>query len=119
MGELRIDHPADDVCRLTIVNPDKRNALDHEILDAITRELPGLDSRCLLITAEGPVFSAGYDIGNLARRPLDGALSQADVFFVPESSPARREHVYAAPDQRAAQTAEFAAAIRRRIDRAG
>jgi FkbM family methyltransferase len=60
-----------------------------------------------------------YDIGNLARRPLDGALSQADVLFVPESSPARREHVYAAPDQRAAQTAEFAAAIRRRIDRAG
>jgi FkbM family methyltransferase len=60
-----------------------------------------------------------YDIGNLARRPLDGALSQADILFVPESSPARREHVYAAPDQRAAQTAEFAAAIRRRIDRAG
>ena len=60
-----------------------------------------------------------YDIGNLARRPLDGALSQADVIFVPEDSPARREHVYAAPAQRAAQTAEFAAAIRRRIDRAG
>jgi FkbM family methyltransferase len=60
-----------------------------------------------------------YDIANLARRPLDGALSQADVLFVPEGSPARREHVYAAPHQRAAQTAEFAAAIRRRIDRAG
>ena len=58
-----------------------------------------------------------YDIGNLARRPLDGALSQADVLFVPKDSPARREHVYAAPKQRAAQTAEFAAAIRRRIDR--
>jgi FkbM family methyltransferase len=59
-----------------------------------------------------------YDIGNLARRPLDGALSQADILFVPEDSPARREHVYAAPGQRAAQTAEFAATIRRRIDRA-
>jgi len=59
-----------------------------------------------------------YDIGNLSRRPLDGALSQADVLFVPEDSPARREHIYAAPEQRAAQTAEFAAAIRRRIDRA-
>lgn len=59
-----------------------------------------------------------YDIGNLARRPLDGALSQADVLFVPADSPVRREHVYAAPHQRAAQTAEFAAAIRRRIDRA-
>lgn len=59
-----------------------------------------------------------YDIGNLARRPLDGALSQADLLFVPEDSPARRDHVYAAPAQRAAQTAEFAAAVRRRIDRA-
>ena len=59
-----------------------------------------------------------YDIGNLTRRPLDGALSQADILFVPENSPARREHIYAAPDQRAAQTAEFAAAIRRRIDHA-
>jgi len=58
-----------------------------------------------------------FDIGNLARRPLDGALSQADITFVPEDSPARREHVYARPDQRAAQTAEFAAAIRRRIER--
>src|ERR1700742_396661 len=65
VGELRIDHPADAVCRLTIDNPDKRNALDHEILDAITREVPGLDARCLLITATGSVFSAGYDIGNL------------------------------------------------------
>lgn len=58
-----------------------------------------------------------YDLGNLSRRPLDGALAQADVVFVPEGSPARREHVYAAPAQRAAQTAEFTAAIRRRIER--
>ena len=59
-----------------------------------------------------------YDIGNLARRPLDGALSQADVLFVPAASPVRSRHIYAAPHQRAAQTAEFAATIRRRIDRA-
>jgi enoyl-CoA hydratase/carnithine racemase len=66
-GKLRLDHPADHVARLTIDNPAKRNALDHEILDAFAATLPGLEARCLLVTATGPVFSAGYDIGNLPR----------------------------------------------------
>ena len=66
-GKLRLDHPAEHVARLTIDNPAKRNALDHEILDAFAATLPELDARCLLVTAAGPVFSAGYDIGNLPR----------------------------------------------------
>jgi enoyl-CoA hydratase/carnithine racemase len=67
-GKLRLDRPAPHVARLTIDNPAKRNALDHEILDGIAataRELD--DARCLLLTAVGPVFSAGYDIGGLPR----------------------------------------------------
>jgi enoyl-CoA hydratase/carnithine racemase len=66
-GKLRLDHPAEHVARLTIDNPAKRNALDHEILDAFATTVPELDARCLLVTATGPVFSAGYDIGNLPR----------------------------------------------------
>jgi enoyl-CoA hydratase/carnithine racemase len=66
-GKLRLDHPAEHVARLTIDNPAKRNALDHEILDAFAATVPELEARCLLITATGPVFSAGYDIGNLPR----------------------------------------------------
>jgi FkbM family methyltransferase len=58
-----------------------------------------------------------YDIANLTRRPLDGALSQGDVTFVPAASPLRAEHVYARPDQRVAQTEDFSRAIRRRIQR--
>jgi enoyl-CoA hydratase/carnithine racemase len=67
-GKLRLDRPASHVARLTIDNPEKRNALDHAILDGIartTRELE--DARCLILTAEGPVFSAGYDIGGLPK----------------------------------------------------
>ena len=64
-GKLRLDHPAERVARLTIDNPAKRNALDHEILDAFAATVPALDARCLLVTAAGPVFSAGYDIGHL------------------------------------------------------
>jgi enoyl-CoA hydratase/carnithine racemase len=66
-GELEVDYPAEHVARLVFRNPAKRNALDHAILDAIAETVPKLDARCLLITSEGPVFSAGYDIGNLPR----------------------------------------------------
>jgi enoyl-CoA hydratase/carnithine racemase len=95
LGELRVDRPADHVVRLTIHNPDKRNALDHEILDALASELPGIEARCLLLTAEGSVFSAGYDIGNLpggdlaeeaealVAHPFTAALDALDAFPYP------------------------------------
>ena len=34
-GKLRLDEPAPHVARLTLANPAKRNALDHDILDAL------------------------------------------------------------------------------------
>ena len=65
-GKLRLDRPAEAVARLRITNPERRNALDHEILDAIAEAMPALDrgieTRCVLITGAPPVFSAGYDI---------------------------------------------------------
>jgi enoyl-CoA hydratase/carnithine racemase len=94
-GKLRLDHPAEHVARLTIDNPAKRNALDHEILDAFASTLPELEARCLLITATGPVFSAGYDIGNLPRdefadeaealvaHPFHAAIEALDAFPFP------------------------------------
>lgn len=65
MGELRVDLPAPHVARLTISNPEKRGALDSEILDEFVRVLPQLDARCLILTGEGSMFSAGYDIREL------------------------------------------------------
>jgi enoyl-CoA hydratase/carnithine racemase len=68
-GKLLLDGPAEAVTRLRLRNPEKRNALDHEILDALAEVLPrldrGIEHRCLLITGEPPVFSAGYDIGSI------------------------------------------------------
>ena len=65
-GKLILDSPAEAVVRIRISNPERRNALDHEILDSITETLPrldrGIETRCLLITGAPPVFSAGYDI---------------------------------------------------------
>jgi enoyl-CoA hydratase/carnithine racemase len=65
-GKLILDRPAEAVARLTISNPERRNALDHEILDALAEAMPqldrGIETRCVLITGAPPVFSAGYDI---------------------------------------------------------
>jgi enoyl-CoA hydratase/carnithine racemase len=94
-GKLRLDFPADHVARLTIDNPAKRNALDHEILDAFAATVPELEARCLLVTATGPVFSAGYDIGNLPQgefadraealvaHPFHAAIEALEAFQYP------------------------------------
>lgn len=64
-GKLIYDEPAQHVARLRIDNPDKRGALDQEILDAFAETVPRVDARCLIVTGTGSVFSAGYDIGGL------------------------------------------------------
>jgi enoyl-CoA hydratase/carnithine racemase len=69
-GKLLVDKPAQGVVRLTISNVQKRNALDHPILDAITETLaehadPAGATRCLVLTGAGGMFSAGYDIGEI------------------------------------------------------
>jgi enoyl-CoA hydratase/carnithine racemase len=98
-GEIRVDRPADAVARLTISNPDKRNALDHAILDAIAEQMPalanGIETRCVIITGEGRMFSAGYDIGDipeevfaeeaerLVAHPFHRAIEAVDEFPFP------------------------------------
>ena len=74
-GKLVLDEPAPNVARLSISNPDKRGALDHEILDAMAETIRSLETRCLVITGEPPMFSAGYDIGNFDE---DGFSEQAE-----------------------------------------
>ncbi|MCL2770443.1 MAG: enoyl-CoA hydratase-related protein [Solirubrobacterales bacterium] len=74
-GKLLIDEPCAGVVRLTIRNPQKRNALDHPILDAISSTLAELagrsepagraSARCVIVTGSDGMFSAGYDIGEI------------------------------------------------------
>jgi enoyl-CoA hydratase/carnithine racemase len=64
-GKLLLDRPAEHLARLTINNPEKRGALDMELLQAMAETVRGLDARCLVITGTGKMFSAGYDIGDL------------------------------------------------------
>jgi enoyl-CoA hydratase/carnithine racemase len=94
-GKLLLDEPADHVARLRINNPAKRGALDHELLDALAGAVHGLEARCLLLTGEGKMFSAGYDIGTfdeseferqastLVAHPFHEAIQALDRFPYP------------------------------------
>jgi enoyl-CoA hydratase/carnithine racemase len=64
-GKLLRDEPAEGVVRLRINHPQRRGALDHEILDTLAETVGELNARCLVLTGTDPMFSAGYDLGNL------------------------------------------------------
>ena len=74
--KLQLDEPAEGVARLTIANPERRGALDHELLDSLAEHARTLDARCLVIRGSGSVFSAGYDIGNLEESEFEEAAER-------------------------------------------
>jgi enoyl-CoA hydratase/carnithine racemase len=75
-GKLLLDEPGESVARLTISNPERRGALDHELLDALAESARSLDVRCLIIRGTGEVFSAGYDLGNLEGQKFEEAAER-------------------------------------------
>jgi enoyl-CoA hydratase/carnithine racemase len=93
--KLLLDEPAEHVARLTISNPERRGALDHELLDALAEHARTLHARCLVIRGSGSVFSAGYDIGGfedgrfeeaaerLVAHPFQDAIEALDAYPYP------------------------------------
>jgi enoyl-CoA hydratase len=64
----------DGIVTVTFDRQDKRNAIDAEMLEALWRATDLLadrdDLRCLIITGEGPYFTAGTDLGRpIGTRP--------------------------------------------------
>jgi enoyl-CoA hydratase/carnithine racemase len=97
--KLRLDEPAAGVARLTISNPERRGALDHELLDALAERARTLDARCLVIRGSGPVFSAGYDIGNLEEDGFEKAAERLVAHPFHEAMAALEEYRYPAVAQ--------------------
>jgi enoyl-CoA hydratase/carnithine racemase len=69
MGVVLLDRPAPHVARLLINRPDKRNAIDFDVRQALTDEIgallrePGV--RALVFGGVGGVFSAGGDLPSM------------------------------------------------------
>ena len=61
---------------VTMSRPERRNALSGahmaELLDAFRRLGDDAETRAIILAADGPVFSAGHDFGDMAERDLDG-----------------------------------------------
>ena len=60
------------VARITLANPQRRNALSLELMVALTEALLKLGERtdigAVVIAAEGPAFSAGHDLSEMVDR---------------------------------------------------
>lgn len=63
------------VFRLTLNNPDRRNALSIEMLNAIKQSLSQAeadqDARVIVISANGPVFCSGHDLKEMSAARKD------------------------------------------------
>ncbi len=92
--KLHLDEPAPGVARLTIANPERRGALDHDILDALAEHARTLDARCLVIRGSGPLFSAGYDIGNLEGRQFEETAERLVAHPFPAAIEALEAYAY-------------------------
>ncbi len=77
---------ADRVATITLNVPEKRNRLSYlmrrEILAALSRAEDDDDVTLVLIRANGPAFSAGYD---LSRAPADATIAAGDHYYRDES----------------------------------
>lgn len=99
-GKLLVDEPRAGVVRLTISNPEKRNALDHPILDAITSTLSELTeragdgARCVTITGAHDMFSAGYDIGEIPGEEFEQRAERLVAHPFTEAIEALEAHPY-------------------------
>jgi enoyl-CoA hydratase len=63
---------------LTLNRPEKRNALSVALRDAISDALDDLETdesiKCVVITGNGPVFSAGFDLSEFTKAAGDDAF---------------------------------------------
>lgn len=70
MSVVLLDRPAPHVARLLINRPDKRNAIDLDVRQALTDEITNLlqdtSVRALVLGGVGDVFSAGGDLPSMA-----------------------------------------------------
>ena len=71
-----------DVTTVTLDRPEKRNALALDVMEELTatiRSIGDTDARGVILAANGPVFSAGHNFGDMAGATYDEARHVFDV----------------------------------------
>jgi len=75
-----LDRPSPSVAVLTLHRPERRNALSIALRDEISDHLDRLGAdaelKVVVITGSGPVFSAGFDLGEFEEAARDPAFSE-------------------------------------------
>ena len=70
--KILLDHPREQVLRITLNRPDKRNPLSNEVRTELFHALESADQddgvRVIVIRGAGPCFSAGYDLASDVRK---------------------------------------------------
>ena len=77
---VRVDR-VDSTTTVTLSRPSRRNALSTEVLDALLvalREAGDSNASGVVLAAEGPVFSAGHDLAQLAEFDLEATHRMLD-----------------------------------------
>ncbi len=77
---LRIDGPWDGIATLTLDRPERKNALSVELRDRLADVLDALAAdeavRVVVLTGEGDVFSAGFDLKEFDQAASDAAFGE-------------------------------------------
>ena len=77
---LRIDGPWDGIATLTLDRPERKNALSIELRDRLADVLDALAAdeavRVVVLTGEGDVFSAGFDLKEFQQAADDAAFGE-------------------------------------------
>ena len=80
-GSLTLYEVGNGIAVLTLNNPRRRNALSYAMMDEILGHLVRVgnddDARVVVIRAEGPVFSSGHDLRELA----EGDVEDQTILF--------------------------------------
>jgi enoyl-CoA hydratase/carnithine racemase len=66
---------AEGLATITMNRPERRNALSYEHIEELIDALGAIaksDARAVIVAANGPVFSAGHDYGDMVERDLQG-----------------------------------------------
>lgn len=94
MGSKLIVEYEEGTCVITINRPEKRNAFDGEMFDALAKALRRAqdDSQvhCVVLLGQGEHFSAGHDMAAFATlwpQPEDGAVRRCMLAFAEQSKP--------------------------------